>query len=83
MSTIGNFFKDIITDNSNRGKHFAGGIICGFCLTILFALGVAFGMEFKDRHKGGKWDWKDFLATVFGGVIGNLLLAAWIYAIIH
>ena len=44
-------FNDIIHDVSNRGKHFAGGLFCGFCGTILFAVGVATGMEFKDYQR--------------------------------
>ena len=66
--------KDIINDVSNRRKHFLGGIVCGFLLTIIFATGVAAGMEFKDWQRGGKWDWLDFAATVLGGFIGNLIL---------
>lgn len=63
--------RDIINDLSNRRKHFLGGIICGLCLTILFAVGVASGMEFKDSQKGGKWDWLDWSATLMGGAIGQ------------
>ena len=65
--------EDIIYDNSNRQKYFLGGLVSGFLLTILFTLGVASGMEFKDWYPNGKWDWGDWSCTVLGGIIGNLL----------
>lgn len=58
---------------SNRHKHFLYAIPCGFIFTILFAAGLAAGMEFKDKQYGGKWDWIDFTATILGGLIGNLM----------
>lgn len=48
-------------------------IPCAFLLTILFAAGLAAGMEFKDKTYGGKWDWLDILATLLGGMIGQIL----------
>lgn len=67
--------KDIINDFSNRKKHFIGGLVTGFLFTILFTLGIATGMEFKDAYKGGKWDWYDWMATVLGGALGNTISA--------
>lgn len=58
---------------SNRYKHFLYAIPCGF-LTILFVLGLAIGMEYKDKLWGGKWDWLDFICTISGGIIGNIIL---------
>lgn len=58
---------------SNRQKHFWYAIPCGFLLTILFVAGLACGMEFKDRCYGGKWDWLDILATILGGIVGQML----------
>lgn len=58
---------------SNRDKHFLYAIPCALLGTILFVLGLAAGMEFKDKQYGGKWDWLDFLATVLGGLIGQTL----------
>lgn len=58
---------------SNRGKHFGYGILSGF-LTILFTLGIATGMELKDKLYGNEWDWLDWSYTVLGGAIGNLIL---------
>lgn len=68
--------KDIINDTSNRRKHFVGGILCALLLTILFAAGVATGMEYKDRRHGGIYDWKDWLATILGAVIGQAIQIA-------
>ena len=56
---------------SNRLKHFLYAIPIGFVLTILCVIGVASGMEFKDKCWGGKWDWLDWVATVLGGLIGQ------------
>lgn len=56
---------------SNRWKHFVFAIPIGLVFTILCVLGVASGMEFKDKQWGGKWDWIDWIATILGGVIGQ------------
>lgn len=45
---------------SNRTKHLLYAIPIGFLFTILCVLGVASGMEFKDKAYGGKWDWLDW-----------------------
>ena len=58
---------------SNRIKHLLYAIPIGFLFTILAVLGCAFGMEFKDRQYGNKFDWLDIAATMIGGVIGQLL----------
>ena len=64
-----------ITDfkESNRWKHFLYAIPIGLVLTILCVIGVAAGMEFKDKAWGGKWDWKDFQFTILGGLVGQIL----------
>lgn len=58
---------------SNRYKHLLYAIPIGLVFTILCVLGVASGMEFKDRQHGGKWDWLDWVATMIGGIIGQLI----------
>lgn len=58
---------------SNREKHLLYAIPAGLLLTILFALGLAVGMEFKDKQCGGKFDWLDLLATCIGGLIGQAI----------
>lgn len=56
---------------SNRWKHFLYAIPCGLIFTILCVLGLASGMEFKDKLYGNKWDWVDWWCTIAGGVIGQ------------
>ena len=58
---------------SNRQKHFLYAIPIGFLFTILCVLGVASGLEFKDKQYGNQWDWLDWLATILGGMVGQLL----------
>ena len=58
---------------SNRQKHFLYAIPIGFILTILCVIGIASGLEFKDKQYGGKWDWLDWLATILGGIVGQIL----------
>lgn len=70
---------DILHDESNRGKHFLYAIPCATIATILFVLGLSFGMEFKDARNGGRWDWKDIVATILGGVVGQVLQLTIIY----
>ena len=63
---------------SNRPKHLLYAIPAAFVGTILFSTGLAFGMEFKDKQYGGKFDWLDIAATEIGGLIGQLLLIIFI-----
>lgn len=58
---------------SNRPKHLLYAIPIGLVFTILAVLGCAFGMEFKDKQYGDKFDWLDIAATMIGGAIGQLL----------
>lgn len=58
---------------SNRQKHLLYAIPIGFIFTILTVFGCAFGMEFKDKSYGNKFDWLDLIATIIGGVIGQIL----------
>ena len=58
---------------SNRDKHFIYAIPIGLIFTILCVLGVASGMEFKDKLYGNKWDWLDWCATMLGGLIGQII----------
>lgn len=66
---------------SNRPKHLLYAIPAAFVGTILFALGLAFGMEFKDKQYGGKFDWLDIAATAIGGIIGQELQVFFILGI--
>ena len=58
---------------SNRQKHLLYAIPIGLVFTILAVLGCAFGMAFKDKEYGNKFDWLDIAATMIGGAIGQLL----------
>ena len=46
---------------SNRLKHFLYAIPCGL-LGIMLVVGLAVGMEFKDKMYGNKFDFLDILA---------------------
>lgn len=59
---------------SNRLKHLLFAIPCGLFLTILFVLGLALGMEFKDKQYGNEFDWLDVAATIIGGTIGQIIM---------
>ena len=67
---------------SNRLKHFLYAIPIGLIFTVLCVLGVASGMEFKDREHGGSWDWLDWLATMLGGLVGQIVQTAIIVLLI-
>lgn len=58
---------------SNRQKHFLYAIPVGFLFTILCVLGVASGLEFKDKQYGNQWDWLDWTATMLGGLVGQVI----------
>lgn len=58
---------------SNRYKHLFYAIPIGLLFTILAVIGCAFGMEFKDKQWGGKFDWLDISATLIGGAIGQII----------
>lgn len=61
----------LIFSDISRLQHFLWAIPIGMLLTILCVLGVATGMEFKDRQWGGRWDWADWACTMFGGLVGQ------------
>lgn len=60
-------------EESDRDKHFAYAIPIGFIFTILCVLGVASALEFKDLQYSKYWDWKDWSATMLGGLVGQLM----------
>ena len=78
---------------SNRHLHLLLAIPFGLALTILCVIGLATGMEFKDvhYHNGNKpirewswksWDWLDWIATLIGGVIGQVAQVLLIWLVI-
>lgn len=66
---------------SNRLAHLKYGAYSSFIGTILFATGLAVGMEFKDREYGNKFDWLDIAATEIGAIIGQAFQTGLIYLI--
>ena len=58
---------------SDRPKYFLYAIPIGLVFTILCILGVASGMEFKDKEYDNQWDWLDWMATMLGGMVGQLI----------
>lgn len=81
MAPLNIIYMSWITD-SNREKHFIYAIPIGLVFTILCVLGVASGMEFKDTQYGNKWDWLDWIATMLGGLIGQLVQIVLLYLVI-
>lgn len=58
---------------SNRDKHLLYAIPIAIVFSILCVLGVATALEFKDKQYGNKFDWLDWLATMIGGIIGQII----------
>lgn len=58
---------------SNRLKHFTYAIPCALFGTIVLVIGMAIGLEFKDKEYSNKWDWLDLIATILGGLVGQVL----------
>lgn len=65
--------KAILFTDKTRWQHFGYAIPIGLVFTILCVLGVASGMEFKDKKWGGKWDWSDWTCTMLGGAVGQAI----------
>lgn len=68
---------------SNRYKHFIFAIPIGIIFSILCVLGVASGLEFKDKFYGNEWDWIDWGMTMFGGIIGQCIQVMIIYFLLY
>lgn len=64
---------------SNRWKHFLGGIIVGilslgdYYCAVVSGIGIASALELKDKLWEGKWDWIDWGITVIGVLIGYII----------
>lgn len=65
--------KQFLFSDKTRWQHFLYALPLGLTLTILCVIGVAFALEFKDYQWGGKWDWKDLICTLLGGIVGQCL----------
>lgn len=67
---------------SNRIEHLRYGYITACFLSVLFTIGCAVGMEFKDWQYGGKFDFLDIVATALGGILGQVVQTGWIILLI-
>ena len=67
---------------SNRLEHLRYGYITACYLSVLFTIGCAVGMEFKDWQYGGKFDFLDIAATALGGILGQIVQTGWIILLI-
>lgn len=67
---------------SNRMQHLKYAIPVALVFTILCVLGLATGLEYKDRLYGNKFDWLDWIATMIGGIIGQLIQLLLIYVLL-
>lgn len=65
--------KQFLFSDKTRWQHLLYALPLGLTLTILCVIGVAFALEFKDYQWGGKWDWKDLICTLLGGIVGQCL----------
>lgn len=60
---------------SNRWKHIIGGMAIGlisddwYCATLA-GVGIASALEYKDRARGGSWEWIDWGLTIGGVAVG-------------
>lgn len=67
---------------SNRLKHLVYAIPIGLIFSMICVVGVASGLEYKDYLYGNKWDWLDWIATLIGGLVGQVLQLLFIYLIL-
>lgn len=67
---------------SNRLEHLRYGYITACFLSVLFTIGCAVGMEFKDQQYGGKFNFLDIAATALGGILGQIAQIGWIILLI-
>lgn len=70
---------------SNRQWHFLGAMCLSLLFTFFCGLGIAIGLEFKDVQRKNPglnpfkyddwtgWDWLDFLATLLGSLVGQII----------
>lgn len=69
-------------NESDRIKHLKYAIPVSLIFTILCVLGLATGLEYKDKLYGNKFDWLDWTATMIGGIVGQIIQLIFIYTIL-
>lgn len=62
-----------IFNQPDKKKHFIVGAFLGFFMTIVVAVLAGFFKEVYDRKNGGKFDCDDFVATILGGLVGQII----------
>lgn len=68
--------NDFIKFLQNVPDKLAHIVICMLGSTVFtcaFGLGATIAAEYKDLVWGGKWDWLDFAAGIFGTILGGLI----------
>lgn len=70
-----------LAERKQQDKTFGVCHTMCFIADYPFVAGLAAGMEFKDRSYCGKWDWLDLIATLLGGLIGQIAQAVIVYLI--
>ena len=64
-----------------KQKLFYSAIPIGAIFSIICVLGVAFGMEFKDKQYKNEFDWLDVASVMLGGLIGQIIQVILYYVI--
>lgn len=59
---------------ADKCLHFLAGMVLGMYFTVLTAVLVAVGKEWWDRRSYGVFDKDDMWMTIFGGVVGQLIV---------
>ena len=83
MKKFFDWFKE-----SNRYKHFIGGILlgyfsCNLYCAIFVGLTVGGALEFKDKEYGGNWDNIDLILTVLGSLLGFGIRTSFLYLVFN
>jgi hypothetical protein len=74
--------KELFSDKT-RWQHFLYAIPVGLVFSVLCVLGLATGMEFKDKEHGGKFDWGDWTCTMLGGLVGEAVRLLIVYFMVQ
>ena len=64
---------DFLLKMPDKLAHFAVCLVGSFVFGFSFGLGASIAAEFKDKAHGGRWDWLDLWAGVFGSVVGGFI----------
>ena len=59
--------------------RFGIGIVLGFLLSVLCALGAMTAAEYKDWIRGEEWKWKAWWHGILGGAVGQVVQILFIW----